>query len=145
MCRAVLGILAVSFAFTGSSVFQSSTFAGAWASTSTPGLMWIIEQSPSELIQRIHLQERELRTNQWTLGGSPITVSNVFGGNAAQLAASVDGQFLVFQGPIVLSLGPASYRQTWRLDETGRLIVDTMIQGSDGSSFKRQEVFTKQP
>lgn len=146
MWKAVFTVLASSLAFTGSSAAQASPFSGTGASTTTPGRTWVVEHVVGEISQRVVIKEKELRTNKWTIDGPPFTLPNAVGAIAAQTTASVDGQFLVFLGPIELpGGGPASFRQTWQLDEASSLVVTTRVETAvGGTTFTNQERFKRQ-
>jgi len=145
MWKAVFTALALSLASIGPASAQSSPFSGTWASTSTPGRTWVVEHVASKISQRVIFKEKELRTNKWTIDGPAQTLPNAVGATPAQTTASQDGQFLIFQGPIQLPGGPASFRQTWELGKASSLIVTTRVETAiGGTTFTNQETFKKQ-
>ena len=123
---------------------QSSQFSGVWESTTNPAVVWTVEQSPSDIVLHLTVRDREVRTTKWTFGGSPVLIPNAVGSAPAQTSASIDGESVVFKGPVELPSGSSSYQQVWRLEEQGeRMVVGTSVVAAAGTSFTREETFRK--
>ena len=144
MWKAVFTAIALSSVIGASLSSQSQKFTGVWESTTNPAVVWTVEQSPTDVALHLTVRDREVRTTKWTLGGSPVLIPNAVGSAPAQTSASMDGESLVFKGPIELPSGSSSYQQTWRLEEQGeRLVVATLVVATAGTNFSREETFKK--
>lgn len=124
---------------------QTRGFSGTWVSETSAGLSWTIEHSADALVLRVSVKDKEIRSTRWTIDGPPITIERAFAASTGQLAAKVDGEFLVLSGPVALpNAEPAVLNESWKVDAEDRLIVDTKV-ATKGSTFSRQQTFRRQP
>jgi hypothetical protein len=123
---------------------QTKGFSGTWASETSTGLNWTIEHTTDSLVLRVSVKDKEIRSLRWTIDGPPITVERAFAASTGQLAAKVDGEFLVLSGPVAMpNAEPAVLNESWKVDTEDRLIVDTRV-ATKATTFSRQQTFRRQ-
>lgn len=145
MIRLGLAMLALVLTQLLSAEAQTQSLSGSWQVTTSPKQTWKIEQSPTGLTLRVNVDNQEVRISTWRPGGPAVAVSAGIGDAVATTTLSALGNQLVFEGPVILPSGPASIRESWTLDSTGKLLtVVRRIEGNAGTSFSRELLLQRQ-
>lgn len=141
--RCFVVVVVLFFVGVAAMAFQSNRFSGVWESQTNPGVVWTVDQSPTGVKVLVAVRGKDIRTTEWLFDGPP--VSTISGSFPAQTAVKVDGEFLLFSGPVVLKDGNGMVQENWKLDKGGNeLVVDTKISAAS-TTFSRQQVFHRHP
>jgi hypothetical protein len=124
---------------------QSADFSGNWKQIDPPGRqVWTIEQTARDVTLRITVDDREVRTTNWTFGGPATFLPSAIGTASGETTASVVGNEIVFQGSVGLALGPTPLEERWQIDEQGQLKV-SKVASSTAASFRMELLFARVP
>lgn len=140
--RRLLCTVCVMWFSAGGAFAQNAALSGTWSPTDTDDRhVWEISVNASAITLRVALQDREVGTATWTLGGARATKS--FEGYRTSTSAALKGSVVEFRGTAVLQDGKEHpCEESWSIGANGVLTVTTKIEVS-GTTLTRERQFAR--